>query len=271
MLPFVIFAFSCQTDPISQFNRNIITVPDTTSTSDEEGSVAATVSSSNGGKLTASGSTDEEIKDTEVVIPPGALAVDTNVSIKQATPVLTPQVSQELGLDSSAKTAGPSVAIEADDMNALQGTLAVSLPYTATEGAALASFRYAVIGIYSVGGKFRVETFVGSEISIGKKKVTVNIRRFGAYQVIRAAVEIKKKAAASSSGYVDKSTAKKAGIGSSNLFYIANTTGQNDGHPKRKGSVMFLLAKLLGHKANNGLKIDAFVKKCCQFNFLPIG
>ena len=136
---------------------------------DDTGTVTAVVKASEGGELDFSSAKNEAVKNTTVSIPPGALAVDTQIEVKEVTPIVNTATAAALQID-TASPAGPSVAVEAQDMNALTGSLVIGLPYTPS-ASLTQEVSYIVIGVYSQGTNSVVETFVGDELTFVGGKI----------------------------------------------------------------------------------------------------
>ena len=174
-----------------------------------------------GATLSASGinSKDPSFARTSVAIPPGALSLPVNIAMFESTPIVNTATQASLGVTGAAP-AGPSVAITPSQAVTISGSLQISLPYHL--GASLSgNDNYVVFGVYPVGAKFEVETFVGDELTFdGSGVIKVGIKRFGAFQVARTSAPIAKKTAETSAGFVSQKEAESNGTATYMSFYV---------------------------------------------------
>jgi hypothetical protein len=191
---------------------------------DESETVRKNILASQGGTISLSETGESALANVLVTIPAGALAIDTEISVTESTAVANPTTFSELGI-STGVAAGPAIAVEARDMDALTGSLQISLPYQATS-LLLADdqVQFAVVGVYRKYGKMFAETYVGSELSLGDKTIDVSVRNFGSFQAIRVRENLAKQSVETTTSYVSRAQAKAAGADGYTAFLVQNTS-----------------------------------------------
>ena len=147
-------------------------------------------SGGNKGEITAEGSND--IENATVTIPPGALSVETTVTLESTVAINTLAVSQFAEIE-SASEGGPAVLFEAADANAtLSSPATLALPVT--ENLSLVTTQYAVLYEREDDGGTKVGILKVESDQIkeaeGNKTVEVQVSYFGKYQVIIVALTV---------------------------------------------------------------------------------
>ncbi len=258
LMTFVMFAATCiscmQSQPGSGELQNKPSVlnADTSNGDNETSSVYASqqVSASSGGTMSVSEeSMNESLRGVTISIPPGALAIDTTIVIKEVTDVANSVTLSALNIPGGA-AAGPSVAIEASDMDALTGTIAISIPYDPGASLTQGTPNIAVIGVFRSGNSYAAETYVGNELNIEGKFIKLSISKFGAYQAMTSSEPVEKKKVETSAGYVEKHIAKKAGTENYVAFLVQNPQDLPECDATRLSHLYYVLASSMFYSCN---------------------
>jgi hypothetical protein len=153
----------------------------TAPTPNAQGELLATVNSATGATISASQLTtnnDPLSQFTSVEIPAGALSKSIDVKVFE-TSSLAPQIAPEFGV-TEVKKAGPALVIQGDS-SALTSEITVSVPYSSSASLNLADEQIAVLALSDT----TMTLYHGGQIIVGNKIVSVKVKRFGAFQVVR--------------------------------------------------------------------------------------
>ena len=268
LMTFVMFAATCiscmQSQPGSGELQNKPSVlnADTSNGDNETSSVYAAqqVSASSGGTMSVSEeSMNESLRGVTISIPPGALAIDTTIVIKEVTDVANSVTLSALNIPGGA-AAGPSVAIEASDMDALTGTIAISIPYDQGASLTQGTPNIAVVGVFRSGNSYAAETYVGNELNIEGKFIKLSISKFGAYQAMTSSEPVEKKKVETSAGYVEKHIAKKAGTENYVAFLVQNAQDLPTCDATRLSHLYYVLASAMFYSCNGTFWAEVNIK-----------
>ena len=164
------------------------TETETSSKSDEDGVTTGSIAS-DGGTLTVND--DSEVAGAEVSIPPGALAVATEITVEPGSSLVADGAGSDLGLDddNSVDEAGPAVAIlPSTDVDPTQPlTLAIPL----SSSAALLQENFAVLfKTRRANGDLYIGVITG--VTNEGDKLRFDATHFGVFQAIKLAKALEK-------------------------------------------------------------------------------
>lgn len=120
-----------------------------------------------------------------VSIPPGTLAIATNITIQEAAPLGLEQTRTELGLPDDVKAAGPAVLITTDVPVDAAVPFTVALSFDGNIGLALAG-NYGVAAILRdvLASSTLAQLFAGASIVVTPPTVQIQTTHFGSFQVL---------------------------------------------------------------------------------------
>ncbi len=157
--------------------------------SDENGVLTAKISSGSKTSQLVSASENSGIKGSAVQFPPGALSIDTDISIEEGSSLATSSSTEELGIGDNALTPASSAVVltsstEADAVS----PFALSIPMLDGMGLTIMSTDNLIVMYkikkYKEGGKIVLGIMTKSQLTIAENKVTFSTQYFGSYQVV---------------------------------------------------------------------------------------
>ncbi len=169
------------------------------------GLLQATVTEDGGisGALTANSKTTQilqadttgALKGAAMVFPPGSLAIDVSVTIREGSSLADSSNAASLGIsDSGLAAAGPAVVMLASQDLEAARPFTVALPITSGGGLALAdttiAVLYKVIALVDGERQFILGIKPLSQLEVEGNIVKMTTTRFGSFQVVRTTVPV---------------------------------------------------------------------------------
>ena len=161
-----------------------------------DGSLSATLSSGFAGSQSLQAPEGSSIAGSQITFQPGALAVDTTVTIEEGSSLASASIASELGMDSGTSMTQASSAVVISSSAAIDATqpFTISLVLDSGTKLTLADENLELVVVYKIkkiesGSGIFVGIIPNKELTIVDGKLIFKTRFFGSYQAAYVPVE----------------------------------------------------------------------------------